>query len=62
MAATRKAKFVTTTLANPQPKKHSVRFDAERTDDWLTSIYVGNEAMEQLGNPPKIKVTIEAAA
>jgi hypothetical protein len=59
--ATTKKKLVTVTLANPQPKKHSVRYDAPNADDWLSALYLRNEAAEILGNPDKIKVTIEPA-
>lgn len=44
-----------------QPKKNSVRFNATAEDAALASAYVTNEAVEALGNPEAIKVTIEAA-
>jgi hypothetical protein len=42
------------------PKKHSVRFDADDKEAALSSAYVSNEAMEKLGNPKSILITIEA--
>jgi hypothetical protein len=46
-------------LGTPQPKKHSVRFDASDPDAALTSVYVSNAALAELGDPKKLKVTIE---
>jgi hypothetical protein len=63
MATTRK-KTVSVVLDNPQPKKLVTRFDAADTeppDAALTSIYVNKQALANLGDPAKIKVTIEAA-
>lgn len=52
---------VTTTLAKPSEKKHVVRYDSSDDDAALSSVYVSNAAIASLGNPKKIKVTIEAA-
>jgi hypothetical protein len=55
------AKKVTVELGEPQAKKHVVRFDAEAEDAAISNLYVTKVAMEKLGNPEAIKVTIEAA-
>lgn len=44
-----------------EPKKHSVRFDASDTNAALSSAYISNAAMEELGNPKAVLITIEAA-
>jgi hypothetical protein len=54
-------KKVITELGNPQPKKHVVRYDGDDPDGALTTVYISKEAIEELGNPDAIKVTIEAA-
>ncbi len=48
-------------LGNPQEKKHSTRFDALSDDAALSSAYVTKAALNELGNPGKIRITIEAA-
>lgn len=48
-------------LGKPQAKKHSVRFDAADDDAALSNVYVSNAAMQELGNPSSIRITIEAA-
>jgi len=57
-----KKKTLTFTLNNRQDKKHSVRFD-ENEDEGLpmSSAYVRTDALTKIGNPDKLKVTIEAA-
>jgi len=58
-----KAKSFSSVLTLPQPKKHSVRFDAmdDTKDPICSSIYISNATYEGLGNPGSIKVTVEAA-
>lgn len=53
---------VSVILSAPVEKKHSVRYDAANGDEnpAMTSAYISKDALAQLGNPPKIKVTIEA--
>ena len=46
-------------LEDKSPKKHSVRYNAKDKDSDLSSLYLGNGAVIALGNPDKIKVTIE---
>lgn len=46
-------------LGNRQDKKHSVRFDNEDKQSDLKSIYLGNVAVLKIGNPSKVKVTVE---
>jgi len=43
------------------PKKHSVRFDGMGKKAGITSLYVMNDAMNELGQPlaKRIRVTIE---
>ena len=61
MPAPRK-KVVTVTLDSPQEKKNTVRFDNKTDKDAaMTTVYVMKSALTQIGNPDKIKITIEAA-
>jgi len=60
MAATAK-KTVTVVLGNRADKKSVVRFDAEADNAALANVYVTKDAMKTLGDPQKVKVTIEAA-
>lgn len=53
-------KKIVVTFAKKDPKKNSVRFIESNRDD-VSNIYVGNDTLEELGNPDKLKVTIEAA-
>lgn len=48
-------------LSDPKPKKHSTRFDAADPDAAIGNAYVTKVALQALGNPSKIKITIEAA-
>jgi len=54
-------KKLTFVLDNRADKKHSVKFE-ENEDEGLpmSSAYVRNESCAQIGNPAKLKVTIEA--
>jgi hypothetical protein len=54
-------KKVTVVLNDPQPKKSVVRFDCADDDAALSNVYIAKAAMEMLGNPDSVKVTIEAA-
>lgn len=56
-----KPKAVTVTLSDPQEKKLVTRFNSSDDDAALSSVYVSKAALKTLGNPSKIKVTIEAA-
>lgn len=58
-----KTKQVVTILSDPVEKKHVIRYDASDAlvDPALRSVYVDKDALSKLGNPSKIKVTIEAA-
>jgi hypothetical protein len=57
MAAKKK---LVVTLDTPSAKKSVIRFDGSDDEDALKTIYVGKEAIEGLGDPQTIKVTIEA--
>lgn len=46
-------------LGSPDPKKKVVKYTSD--SEVLSSAYVGKEALDELGNPDKLKVTIEAA-
>jgi hypothetical protein len=48
-------------LGTPQPKKHVTRYDSVEESDDVNSIYVAKSAIEAIGSPDKIRVTIEAA-
>lgn len=52
---------VTVVLGQPQEKKHVVRFDATDDDAAMSSSYITKAAIKELGNPKKVKITIEAA-
>lgn len=56
-------KSVSVVLGSPDAKKSVVRYDADESDTApaMRSGYVSNEAIKALGNPDKIRVTIEAA-
>jgi hypothetical protein len=56
------AKKVIATLSERDDKKGSVRFIGSDDEEVLTNIYVMKPGMEKLGNPAKIKVTIEAVS
>lgn len=56
-----KAKKVEVTFDEPVEKKSVVRWNGSDDEEVLTNVYVGKPAMKKLGNPSKIKVTIEAA-
>ena len=53
-------KKVTEILNHTKDHKHTVRYDSEDSDV-LGNAYVSKEALDKLGNPKSIKVTIEAA-
>lgn len=59
--AKKASKSVTVELENPQPKKHVVRFDAADENAAISNVYITKVAMEKLGNPDSISITIEAA-
>jgi len=44
-----------------QDKKHSVRFDCTDEGAPVKSIYVKKSVVTEMGNPSKIKITIEKA-
>lgn len=50
---------VTVVMSEPKVKKAVTRFDSD--DEALSNAYIGNEALKKLGNPKRVKVTIEAA-
>lgn len=54
-------KKVVVVLTEPQVKKNVTRYDCPEDDGALTSIYVRKDALKAIGEPAKIKVTIEAA-
>lgn len=56
-----KGKSVTVVLSDPQEKKTVTRFDNDTDGAALKSVYVDHAALKTLGNPSKVKITIEAA-
>jgi len=59
-----KTKQITVELGNPQEKKYVTRYDFEERDDSdaaMSSAYISKEALKELGNPERVKITIEAA-
>jgi hypothetical protein len=61
--ATARKKVVTVVLESPQEKKNTVRYDAadKAADSAMSTAYISKKALGQIGNPEKIKITIEAA-
>jgi len=55
------AKKIVVTLEVRNDKEKSVRFETENGQAHVTNVYVKNAGVEQLGDPQKVKVTIEAA-
>lgn len=58
MAAGKKLIFV---MGSPEDKKHSKRYNAVEDTAAMSTAYVLKTALAEIGNPAKIKVTIEAA-
>lgn len=54
------AKKVIVTFPERDDKKSVVRFNSE-DDAAVSSIYIANDAVKKLGDPAKIKITIEPA-
>lgn len=55
-------KLVTVVMIDPQEKKHVTRYDAADEDDpAMSTAYISKSALDELGNPESIKITIEAA-
>jgi hypothetical protein len=55
------AKKLIATLVKRDDKKNSVRF-MESDNEALSNIYITNDGMETLGDPQKVKVTVEAVS
>ncbi len=53
-------KKIEMTSIEEQPKKHSIRFNFDPVSG-ITTVYINLDAMEKLGDPKKVKVTIEPA-
>jgi hypothetical protein len=52
---------LTVVLDQRDDKKNSVKFSTEADSDAGNNHYIPNAGVEKLGNPKKVKVTIEAA-
>lgn len=54
--------MVSVELERYEDKKNSVRYNADGAtkNPALTSAYISNTAVEVLGNPERVRVTIEA--
>jgi hypothetical protein len=50
---------VTVVLPNQVPKVHSIRFETPVRPVPFDNLYLKAEGFEQLGRPPKIRVTVE---
>jgi hypothetical protein len=61
--AQRKVQKITVELGSPQPKKVVTRYDADEGDDdaAMSNAYIRKAALEKIGNPDRVKITIEAA-
>lgn len=55
------AKKYVTILEDPKPKNKVTRYDCADVKAALGNAYVRNSVIEALGNPAKIKITVEAA-
>ena len=55
-----KSKSLVVTMDTPQRKKNVTRFDSPETKPAMNNAYINNEALASIGNPERIKVTIEA--
>jgi len=56
-----KATSVSVVLDSPQEKKNTVRFDCADDGAAMRTAYVEKSALSKIGNPEKIKITIEPA-
>lgn len=54
-------KIVTVILSDPDEKKHVTRFNNSDEDAAMSSVYISKAALKKIGNPSKVKLTIEAA-
>ena len=53
-------KKIVVVLGDKQPKKSVVRYNGVEGEA-LSNAYISKEAIEELGDPEKVRVTIEAA-
>jgi len=58
-----KTAVVSVILDTPQEKKNTVRYDAtgDKKTAAMTTAYISKTALAKLGNPERVKLTIEAA-
>lgn len=54
-------KTVSVVMGDKVEKKHVVRYNCEDEGAALASAYIDKAALKKLGNPDKVKITIEAA-
>lgn len=56
-------KKIVVTFTEENPTKNTMRYaeDAAKADQILQKLYVKKDALETIGNPTKIRVTIEPA-
>lgn len=54
------AKAVKVTLDQKDPKKHVVKFSTKDDSRAVTSVYVSNSAVEDLGDPDAIVISVTA--
>jgi hypothetical protein len=47
-------------LDQKDPKKGSVKFYTDKATSSVKNIYISNDAVEKLGNPDEVTVTISA--
>ena len=48
-------------LSDPEPKSRVIRFNAERDDEPVRNIYVSKAHLKELGDPNRLRITIEPA-
>ena len=60
MAAKAK-RTVTVILGAPQEKKNTTRYDSNEDNPAMRTVYIDKVALSELGNPARVKITIEAA-
>jgi hypothetical protein len=54
-------KSVSCILEDPKAKNKVTRYDSTDDEAALGNAYISNDALKKIGNPKKVKVTIEAA-
>jgi hypothetical protein len=54
-------KAVSVVMSEPDKKKNVVKFNNDEEGAAMSSVYISNATIKALGEPDKVKITIEAA-